>query len=115
MPLRGSGDVVVANSRALIFSSHGGVLYSRIEPQRHALPRLDERSVEAHLGTQGKAHTGLHVRYGVTKLVYYEHYDRLMDARAREYKVKHGRRAWKLKLIEEMNPTWRDLYDELNS
>jgi putative endonuclease len=53
-------------------------------------------------------------RYGVTTLVYYEHYDRLMDARAREYKVKHWRRAWKLKLIEEMNPTWRDLYDELN-
>ena len=38
-----------------------------------------------------------------------------MDARAREYKVKHWRRARKLKLIEEMNPTWRGLYDELNS
>jgi putative endonuclease len=51
----------------------------------------------------------------VTKLVYYERYDLLMDARAREYKVKRWCRAWKLQLIEAMNPTWCDLYDELNS
>ena len=35
---------------------------------------------------------GFTTRYGVTKLVYYEHYDRLMDARAREYTVKRWRR-----------------------
>jgi putative endonuclease len=64
---------------------------------------------------KNKLTPGFTTRYGVTKLVYYEHYDRLMDARAREYKVKRWRRVWKLKLIEEMNPRWRDLYDELNS
>jgi putative endonuclease len=64
---------------------------------------------------KNKLTPGFTTRYGVTRLVYYEHYGRLMDARAREYKVKRWRRAWKLKLIEEMNPRWRDLYDELNS
>jgi putative endonuclease len=62
---------------------------------------------------KNKLTPGFTSRYGVTKLVYCEHYDRLMDARAREYKVKHWRRAWKLKLIEARG--WRDLYDELNS
>jgi putative endonuclease len=49
----------------------------------------------------------------VTRLVYYESYDRLMDARFREYKVKKWRRTWKLALIEAMNPTWKDLYEML--
>jgi putative endonuclease len=47
-------------------------------------------------------------------LVYYEHYDLLKDARFREYTVKRWRRAWKLQLIESMNPEWRDLYYDLN-
>jgi putative endonuclease len=64
---------------------------------------------------KNKLTPGFTSRYSVTKLVYYEHYDLLMDARAREYKVKRWRRAWKLQLIEAMNPTWRDLYSELNS
>jgi putative endonuclease len=64
---------------------------------------------------KNKLTPGFTSRYNVTKLVYYEHYDLLMDARAREYKVKRWRRAWKLQLIEAMNPIWRDLYYELNS
>ena len=47
-------------------------------------------------------------------MIYYEGYDLLMDARAREYKIKKWRRKWKLVLIEQMNPTWRDLYFDLN-
>jgi len=54
-------------------------------------------------------------RYGVTQLVYYEAYDRLMDARFRKYKVKKWRCAWKIALIEAMNPSWDDLYDSLGS
>jgi putative endonuclease len=64
---------------------------------------------------KNKLTPGFTSRYNVTKLVYYEHYDLLMDARAREYKVKCWRRAWKLQLIEAVNPIWRDLYYELNS
>lgn len=53
--------------------------------------------------------------YGVTMLVWYEGYERLIDARHREYAIKRWRRAWKFRLIEELNPDWRDLYFDLNS
>ncbi|SDR27430.1 GIY-YIG nuclease family protein [Pseudovibrio sp. Tun.PSC04-5.I4] len=52
-------------------------------------------------------------RYGVSMLVYYEEYERVVEAIAREKVVKRWRRAWKLDLIEGLNPTWRDLYLEL--
>lgn len=38
-----------------------------------------------------------------------------MTLRAREHSMKRWRRAWKLKLIEDSNPDWRDLTDELNA
>ena len=52
--------------------------------------------------------------YGVHILVWYEACDRILDARHREYAIKKWRRDWKLWLIEERNPEWRDLYLELN-
>ena len=54
-------------------------------------------------------------QYGVTLLVYFESFDSVLEARAREHSLKRWRRAWKLKLIEELNPTWRDLTGELNT
>ena len=56
-----------------------------------------------------KAIPGFSARYGVDRLVWYETYDRTIDARHREYAIKRWRRAWKLALIEAMNPQWRDL------
>jgi len=52
-------------------------------------------------------------KYQIHKLVYYEHYQEISDALAREKQLKHWNRAWKLKLIEKDNPTWRDLFDEM--
>jgi putative endonuclease len=37
------------------------------------------------------------------------------EARAREHSLKRWRRAWKIDLIEKLNPDWRDLTDQLNS
>jgi putative endonuclease len=51
---------------------------------------------------------------GCTKLVRCEYFDDLQDARACEYRMKKWNRAWKITLIEEHNPEWRDLYDDLN-
>jgi putative endonuclease len=62
---------------------------------------------------KGKVVPGFTNKYGVTRLVYYEEYASIIEARAREHTLKRWRRAWKFKLIEELNPTWRDLYDEL--
>ncbi len=60
-----------------------------------------------------KVVSGFTSRYGVTMLVYYEEYGSILEARARERTLKRWRRVWKFKLIERVNPTWRDLYDGL--
>jgi putative endonuclease len=46
-------------------------------------------------------------------LVYYEEYSSILQARAREATLKRWRRAWKIALIDEFNPDWRDLSEEL--
>jgi putative endonuclease len=52
-------------------------------------------------------------KYRVDKLVYFEEYASVLEARARERALKRWDRAWKLALIEAMNPQWRDLSEEL--
>ena len=52
-------------------------------------------------------------RYNVCKLVWYEAYWDIRDAIAREKQIKGGPRWRKLKLIEEMNPEWKDLSDQI--
>ena len=49
-------------------------------------------------------------RYGVDKLVWFEIYDDAATAIAREKELKKWRRDWKIRLIEEQNPGWVDLY-----
>ncbi|MEK9143508.1 MAG: GIY-YIG nuclease family protein [Patescibacteria group bacterium] len=56
---------------------------------------------------------GFTKKYALTKLVYYEHHERPMDAITREKQIKKWNRLWKLKLIEVKNPTWEDLYETL--
>ncbi|SDB48333.1 GIY-YIG nuclease family protein [Bauldia litoralis] len=47
--------------------------------------------------------------YGLDRLVYYERFDRIADAIHREKRLKHWNRAWKVELIESINPNWEDL------
>jgi putative endonuclease len=54
-------------------------------------------------------------RYTVHHLVYFEEYGSILEARDRERVLKRWRREWKFKLIEELNPRWRDLMLELVS
>jgi putative endonuclease len=56
---------------------------------------------------------GFTKRYGVHKLVWYETCDDMRAAIAREKALKEWKRAWKIRLIQETNPEWNDLYDEL--
>ena len=51
--------------------------------------------------------------YGCKTLVYYEFYEDMPSAIAREKQLKGGSRKDKITLIERLNPTWRDLYEEL--
>ena len=50
-------------------------------------------------------------RYGLTRLVYAEEHDSIEDAIAREKAMKAWKRAWKIELIEGVNPAWDDLFD----
>ncbi|MBR0753341.1 GIY-YIG nuclease family protein [Bradyrhizobium jicamae] len=54
-------------------------------------------------------------QYNVHLLVYFETYESILEARAREHAVKRWRRAWKIKLIEGLNPDWQDLAYQLNA
>jgi putative endonuclease len=54
-------------------------------------------------------------KYRVTVLVWYETYADVLEAIRREKHIKGWNRRWKLELIEKANPTWRDLYGELNA
>ena len=56
--------------------------------------------------------TGFSDKYNATKLVYYETSVDIRSAIEREKKLKNRHRAFKIKLIEAMNPSWRDLFDD---
>lgn len=55
---------------------------------------------------------GFTKRYNVAKLIYFEVYDKVRDAIAREKQLKGWRRSKKEELIKEFNPEWRDLYTD---
>ena len=46
-------------------------------------------------------------------LIYHERFDDIRDAIQREKTIKHWPRAWKVRLLQTMNPNWDDLYDTL--
>ena len=55
---------------------------------------------------------GFTKKYGVKRLVYYELYQSMEQAIQRESQLKKWRRAWKVRLIHELNPEWQDLFVE---
>ena len=54
---------------------------------------------------------GFTAKYGVTRLVYFELHETMEQAIKREKQMKEWKRLWKLRIIEEMNPGWIDLFD----
>jgi len=70
---------------------------------------IARRAYEHRTGAQA----GFTRRYGLKRLVWYEHYDTIVDAIRREKTMKHWSRAWKVRLILETNPGWCDLYETL--
>lgn len=53
---------------------------------------------------------GFTEKYNVLRLVYFEQFDDPKNAIKREKRLKKWNRAWKIRLIEEHNPNWNDLY-----
>ncbi len=87
----------------ILASKRNGTLYIGVTNDIAA--RLD-------LHRQGKGSEFVQ-RYNVYNLVYVESYTHVEEALQREKQLKKWNRAWKLRLIEQDNPEWRDLTDFL--
>jgi putative endonuclease len=84
-----------------ILASHvGGTLY--IGVTNDLIRRVGEHRL--------KSVKGFTKKYDVDKLVYFEQFDDAENAIRREKRLKSWNRAWKIRLIEELNPNWDDLY-----
>lgn len=59
---------------------------------------------------RNKVHPGFTSKYNVHKLVYYEEYEDINKAIAREKQIKAGSRQKKIDLINSKNPSWEDLW-----
>jgi len=86
----------------ILASKRNGTLYTGVTNDI-------ERRTEEH---QNDLVDGFTKKYHVHILVYYEKYNFIHDAIQREKRIKEWRRKWKLPLIEEMNPEWKDLSAE---
>ena len=56
---------------------------------------------------------GFTKRYGITRLVWFEMHQTMEDAITREKQIKKWKREWKVRLIEEQNPRWDDLFEQI--
>ena len=52
-------------------------------------------------------------KYNLEHLVWYDVHESIYSAISREKQLKNWKRVWKVELIEEMNPAWRELYWDL--
>ena len=86
-------------------SRSGGTLY--IGVTNDLIRRVAEHKM--------KLTKGFPKKYEVHKLVYFEQFDDAENAIKREKRLISWNRAWKIRLIEELNPNWDDLTSQLNS
>ncbi|AYM62593.1 GIY-YIG nuclease family protein [Agrobacterium fabrum] len=82
--------------RGVIYTGVTSDLESRIFDHRNALQK------------------GYTERYRAKNLVWFETHPNIVLAIQREKSLKRYMREWKIRLIEELNPTWMDLYERIN-
>jgi putative endonuclease len=87
----------------IICSKRNGTLY--IGVTNDLVRRMTEH--------QNKEVAGFSKKYDVNQLVYFEETSDIVSAITREKQLKKWKRAWKLKLIEQANPDWKNLYQEI--
>ena len=68
------------------------------------------RRVAQHRAGTGASFTR---KYGVTRLVHAQPFEDIEYAIAQEKRLKKWPRTWKIRIIEQDNPGWRDLYDDI--
>jgi putative endonuclease len=89
----------------ILASGVGGTLYTGVTNN------LVRRAYEHRT----KAAEGFTKKYDVDRLVYFETFDDIENAIVREKRLKKWNRAWKIRMIEDSNPNWDDLYPEIAS
>jgi putative endonuclease len=87
----------------IVASGLGGTLY--IGVTNDLIRRVYEH--------KNKVAEGFTRKYDVDRLVYFETFDDIENAIRRERRLKKWGRAWKIRLIEETNPNWADLYPSI--
>ncbi|MBO6865354.1 MAG: GIY-YIG nuclease family protein, partial [Alphaproteobacteria bacterium] len=85
----------------LLASSRNGTLYIGVTSD--LLKRISEH--------RNGAVAGFTKSYALHRIVYFEQHATMETAITREKQLKKWNRAWKIRLIEESNPQWRDLYE----
>ena len=87
----------------MLSNKYNNVLYTGVT--RDLQRRVAEHKLHINQGFSAK--------YNTEKLVYYEWYDRLDVAIKREKQLKNWKREWKDKLINDFNPEWKDMAEEI--
>ncbi len=87
----------------IICSQKNGTLYTGVT--NDLIRRIYEH--------KNKIADGFTKKYDVHKLVYFEVFDSIEEAIKREKHIKNWNRAWRIRIIEEKNPAWNDLYESL--
>jgi|GEM_PF-294334 len=88
----------------ILFNYENGALYTGVTSDLI-------RRVRQH---KQKTYPGFTTKYDVNKLGYFEVHQSIVEAIKREKQIKNQKRAYKLALINKMNPQWNDLDDGLN-
>jgi putative endonuclease len=102
--LRRQESIIMKQSYVYIIASKkNGTLYIGVTSDL-------KRRIYEH---KNKLAEGFSKRYDISLLVYFEIYDDIRLAILREKRLKAWKRDWKIRLIEEQNPEWNDLYFEL--
>ena len=98
-----NNDVITPYSTYIMSNCRNSVLYIGITND------LKRRVLEHKSRFDSNSFTA---KYKVNKLVYFEKFQSVRDAIAREKQLKHWNREWKDRLISEKNPKWVNLFDD---
>jgi len=93
------------------YGIHTLVWYEPHETMKSAVQR--EKTIKTGNGSGSCALLRSITRTGIHTLVWYEPHETMKSAVQREKTIKNWKRIWKLRIIEEQNPHWQDLYPDL--
>jgi putative endonuclease len=88
----------------IVTNKNNTVLYTGVTSELRA--RIDQHKSKYHPNS-------FTAKYNCNKIVWYERFDYIEDAIAREKQIKAGNRKAKESLINSLNPAWKDLWDDI--